>query len=331
MTARDDPPAELPDDTVHVSCSEALESDGDPANTCGEPPVPSAPVTLTTVAPASPTPTSVPSVFACEEIAIGDDVLLTFSGSGFSGAQLHIVDGVWLADITGVASIKVLDGAGLDFELRVEGEGFDDPYEVVVCSLVSPVTPVTQVVTPTPTTQRTPRIAPATTTTAPSPPTAQATSTTVPPATTSLPTSSTSEPPTVTIPDTALSTTTTTSTTTTAAPDETTTTTEPEPTTTTTTSTTTTTTSTTSTTTTTVPAPQQFACTVTTEGEDATVRFFGDRVRSEHLRYVRGPWIAEITNISRLVVSGGAGESYEVRRRGNGVARPYETVRCWQA
>ncbi len=71
-----------------------------------------------------------------------------------------------------------------------------------------------------------------------------------------------------------------------------------------------------------------FSCTVTTNGNNATIRFFGDRGTSLVLRR-NGSFAETIAdNESRVIIVGGAGDNYTARVRGPQYADPFQDIRC---
>ena len=118
------------------------------------PPTTTPPTTTppTTTPPTTTPPTTTPPTgkFVCHSMAMGDDLLLRFVSSGVSSAHLRVIDGPWIAVVTGVSEFKVLDGAGVGFEVRVRGPVFEDPYLVVKCPLTTPPPPTTTPPTTTP-------------------------------------------------------------------------------------------------------------------------------------------------------------------------------------
>ncbi len=66
------------------------------------------------------------------------------------------------------------------------------------------------------------------------------------------------------------------------------------------------------------PDPDEFECMVSVVGADADVSFAGPRGTREQLRGVGAGWIATVTGQASETVSGGAGDAYFVRLKGNG-------------
>jgi hypothetical protein len=66
------------------------------------------------------------------------------------------------------------------------------------------------------------------------------------------------------------------------------------------------------------PSPEDFECSASSVGGDALVTFAGDRGSREFLRSIESGWVATVTGQVSETVSGGAGESYFVRLKGNG-------------
>lgn len=70
-----------------------------------------------------------------------------------------------------------------------------------------------------------------------------------------------------------------------------------------------------------------FACTVSTNGNDAVITYSGDRGDSVQL-LGNGSWIGDVTNSSSSTVAGGAGDTYAVRARGSQFSDPFEDIPC---
>jgi len=79
------------------------------------------------------------------------------------------------------------------------------------------------------------------------------------------------------------------------------------------------------------PDPDEFECTVAEIGGDAVVFFDGPRGTREQLRSAGEGWIATVSDQATEMVSGGAGDSYFTRLRGNGYSdtpEGYTDVSC---
>jgi len=75
-----------------------------------------------------------PVEYSCSVAVAGGDALLSFAGERGSSENLRIVDGGWVATVTGLDSYTVVGGAGDQFEVRARGAGFDTPFSVVSCN-----------------------------------------------------------------------------------------------------------------------------------------------------------------------------------------------------